>query len=103
MKTNNTLRTNNTNTNSIFNNVGTSGTTLIDTWNLPERVQVNEVGEAIEMIYTQTSRCSRLGGLPPYHDERVFKIVYSCVDGKWNKPEPIYGKTIPAQDTYYEF
>lgn len=43
MKTNNTLSTNNTNTNSIFNNVGTSGTTLIDTWNLPERVQVNEL------------------------------------------------------------
>jgi hypothetical protein len=41
--------------------------------------------------------------MPPYHDERAVKIVYSCVDGKWNKSEPIYGKIIPAQDEYFEF
>ena len=72
-------------------------------WNPPTFKEVREVGESIEMIYTQTSLFSRTGGLPPYHDERAMKIVYSCVDGKWNKSEPIYGKIIPAQDEYYQF
>jgi hypothetical protein len=39
----------------------------------------------------------------PPPEERVFKIVYSCVDGKWNKSEKIYGKIIPSQKEYYEF
>lgn len=72
-------------------------------WNPMVFKEVEEVGESIEMIYTQTSSLSRTGGLPPYHDERAVKIVYSCVDGKWNKSEPIYGKIIPAQDEYCEF
>ena len=72
-------------------------------WNPMVFKEANEVGETIEMIYTQTSQFSRTGGLPPYHDERAVKIIYSCVDGKWNKSEPIYGKIIPAQDEYFEF
>jgi hypothetical protein len=72
-------------------------------WGYPEQLEVNEVGETIEMIYKQTSNAYRTGGLPPYNDTRIFKIVYSCVDGKWNKSEPIYGKIVPAQEEYYDF
>lgn len=72
-------------------------------WNVPTLECVYEVGETIEMIYKQTSQFSRTGGLPPYSDDRVFKIIYSCKDGKWNKSEPIYGKIIPSQDEYFEF
>jgi hypothetical protein len=72
-------------------------------WNPMILKETNEVGESIEMIYTQTSMYSRTGGLPLYHDKRAVKIIYSCVDGKWNKSEPIYGKIIPAQDEYFEF
>ena len=87
-----------------INLLGSTGTfTSAGMWNLPIFKEVNEVGETIEMIYTQTSSFSRTGGLPPYHDERAVKIIYSCVDGKWNKSEPIYGKIIPAQDEYFEF
>lgn len=83
---------------------GTATTfTTLGLWNPMVFKEVNEVGETIEMIYTQTSQYSRTGGLPPYHDERAVKIVYSCKDGKWHKSEPIYGKIIPAQDEYYEF
>jgi len=39
--------------------------------------------------------------IPP--QERVFKIVYSCVNGKWNKSDRIYGNIISAQDEGYEF
>lgn len=85
-------------------NFGSSGTSSqSNMWNTPIFKEVNEVGESIEMIYIQTSSFSRTGGLPPYHDERAVKIVYSCIDGKWNKSEPIYGKIIAAQDEYYEF
>jgi hypothetical protein len=85
------------------NTFNTTGTSTFNPWNHPERIEVREVGESIEMIYKQTSSFSRTGGLPPYPDERLYKIVYSCVDGKWNKSEPIYGKIIPAQGEYYEF
>jgi len=78
----------------------TSYTTKL--WNDPILKETREVGESIEMIYFQTSMYSRTGGIPPYHDERIFKIVYSCVDGKWNKSEPIYGKIIKSYE-YYEF
>jgi hypothetical protein len=80
-----------------------TSTAMYNPWNHPERIEVREVGKSIEMIYKQTSSFSRTGGLPPYHDERLFKIVYSCVDGKWNKSEPIFGKIIPAQDESYQF
>jgi hypothetical protein len=72
-------------------------------WNPMIFKEANEVGETIEMIYTQTSQCYRTGGMPPYNDERAIKIVYSCINGKWNKSEPIIGKIIPAQEEYFEF
>lgn len=94
-----------TNTSTGISSIGTlnTGTFTYNSWNNPERIEVREVGESIEMIYKQTSSFSRTGGIPPYHDERLYKIVYSCVDGKWNKSEPIYGKIIPAKDESYQF
>jgi len=85
------------------NTFNTTGTSTFNPWNHPEIIEVREVGESIEMIYKQTSSFSRTVGLQPYHDERLYKIVYSCVDGKWNKSEPIFGKIIPAQSESYEF
>jgi hypothetical protein len=102
-----------TSTNINFPNTGSAGsihttgtsTSLLETWSYPERVEVNEVGESIEMIYKQTSVVNYM--IHSFHyappAERVFKIVYSCVDGKWNKSEPIYGRIIPAQNEYFEF
>jgi hypothetical protein len=85
------------------NTFNTTGTFIHNSWNNPEIIEVREVGESIEMIYKQTSSFSTTGGLPTYHDTRLYKIVYSCVDGKWNKSEPIFGKIIPAQDECYKF
>jgi len=87
------------------NNIGSTTDTSIfgNPWGNPERIQVNEVGESIEMVYKQTSMITYAvyPSRPP--EERIFKIVYSCVDGKWNKSEPIFGKIIPSQNEYYEF
>ena len=66
----------------------------MDRWGPLQFKEVHEVGESIEMIYIQKSTFSRSGGLPPYHDERAVKIIYSCIDGKWNKSDPIFGKIV---------
>jgi len=57
---------------------GTSGSTLgYNTWSEAERVEVNEVGESIEMVYKQTSMVSYTTYPPIPQGERVFKIVYN--------------------------
>lgn len=75
--------------------------------NMPslQQLEVKEVGETIEMIYKETLSGDYSHTIyfnsPP--EERIFKIVYSCVDGKWNKSERIYGKIVPAREEYYDF
>lgn len=80
-----------------------SGTETSNFWSSPQLVSVHEVGETVEMIYKQTSTLNLAiyPSRPP--EERVYKIVYSCKDGKWHKSDPIYGKIIPAQSEYFEF
>jgi hypothetical protein len=38
---------------------------------------------------------------PP--EQRVFKTVFSCVDGRWNKSERIYGEVVAAKLESYSF
>lgn len=88
------------------NSSGHTTTAMLNQWGTPERIEVREVGESIEMVYIEKSLITPTTlslGLNHSPSERVFKIVYSCVDGKWNKSERIYGKIIPAQNEYYEF
>ena len=82
----------------------TTGTvTFSGMWSEPTRMQIIENSDSLEIIYKQTSllNLSVYPSIPP--EQRVFKIVYSCVDGKWNKSDPIYGKIIEEQSEYYEF
>jgi hypothetical protein len=82
-----------------------SGTTILDfnKWGEPELIGVSEVGESVVMLYMQTSRRAIYTDFRATLSKRVFKIVFSCIDGKWNKSEPILGKIIPAQEEQYEF
>lgn len=84
-------------------NIYASGTTFTE-WSAPQRVDVRDTGNSIEMIYLQ-DRINRLWGgtIPQIPERRVFKIVYSCVNGEWHKSEPIYGTIIPAQNEFYQF
>lgn len=69
----------------------------------PEIVHVMEIGDTIQMVYIETSMV-QLSIYPPIPPERrTFKVVYSCIDGKWNKSERIYGKIIPALRESYIF
>lgn len=83
--------------------IGATETTGMNQWSMPNRVSVDEVGETIEMIYKQTSMLVYTTYPSSDPEERVFKIVYSCKNGKWHKSEPIYGTTMLATEEYYEF
>jgi len=74
---------------------------LIGQWNFPTLIKTEKVGESVEYFYRQWSIASTYPWtvLP----SRVYKIVFSCKDGKWHKSEPIYGKIVPATDEDYEF
>jgi hypothetical protein len=91
------------NASSVINTYAQTGTVAFNQWSNPERIKVIEVGESIEMIYKQTSMIYNSGGFNNRPNERIFKIVFSCVDGKWNKSEPIFGKIVPAAEETYEF
>ena len=84
-----------------LNNVGS--TTSINLWSNPERVDVIEKSDSIEFIYKETSMISYTSFPAPPPQVRVFKIVFSCVDGKWNKSERIYGEIVPAENERYVF
>lgn len=85
-------------------NLGMStGTSIFNTWTNPERIAVNEYHDRIEMIYKQTSTICYTSFPAPPPEVRLYKIIFSCIDGKWNKSAPIYGKIIPAREEYYEF
>lgn len=81
---------------------GTGGTTAGFMWSAPTRLQVNERIDSIEMIYEETSLATLTIHPSPPPQKRYFKIVFSCVDGKWNKSEKIYGKKIEGF-SYFEF
>lgn len=80
-----------------------SDTSSLNQFGYPVRLEVKEVGDTIEMIYKETSNLCYTSYPSPPPEERVFKIVYSCQNGKWNKSEPIYGEIVPSKDEYYEF
>lgn len=76
---------------------------IIDKWNTPKRIMMKKIGESVEIIYKETSDYYSGNGIISLPKERVFKIVYCVVDGKWNESERIYGNIIPAKDEDYEF
>lgn len=78
-------------------------TTYQSLWNLPEFINAKEVGDTVEFLYKETSMISYTVYPSLAPEQRVFKIVFSCKDGKWHKSEPIYGTIIPATEESYEF
>lgn len=91
-----------------WNNLNPSGTgnAFYNPWLPPELIDFYEYKESIEFVYIERSSVTYLTvypiqNLPP--QERVFKIVFSCKNGKWHKSEPIYGQIIPASEESYIF
>jgi len=73
-----------------------NSTTIINNYNYPQIISVVVLEDNITIIYKKTSNVTTLHTM-------VYKIIYSCKEGKWNVSQPIYGKIIPAQEEHYEF
>jgi hypothetical protein len=82
---------------------GTGSCTTSSLYNLPVFIEANEVGESVEFLYKEEPLYSYTTFPPQYPPAKVFKIVYSCVDGKWNKSDRIYGSIVAASGETYEF
>lgn len=84
----------------------TDGISTYDSeWGLPSLIDtIVYVKEKIELVYIQHSNMTYTGfELQLQPDPRIFKIIYSCKDGKWHKSKRIFGKYISAKDETYEF
>ena len=85
-------------------NTGGDGTTVNwNQWGYPTRVDVIETNESIEFIYKEVSQIIYTIYPSPPLEERVFKIIFSCKDGKWNRSDRIYGEIITSSEESYEF
>jgi hypothetical protein len=79
--------------------ISTAGS-FIDLWSLPEQLEMVEYPDRLEIIYKekQLSYYSHsITGVQQSGQERVFKIVYSCVNGQFHKSEKIYVTIVPPR------
>ncbi len=97
-----TSGTSQTFTNDPLFNTPNGTTANINQWGFPQRLKVNELPDSIEMIYEETSTTTLAVYPPRTPQKRYFKIVFSCIDGKWNKSERIYGEKIEREE-YFKF
>lgn len=90
------------NTNCI---TGSTDTSFSNQWSTPQRIQVIELQDSIEIIYKETSNVIYTHSVYPSTDpeERIFKIIFSCKGGKWHKSDRIYGEIVSSTKESYEF
>lgn len=91
------------NSTTLTNCIGSALTSNLNMWGNPYKVDVIEKQDCIEFIYKEISTITYTVYPSPPPQERIFKIVFSCKDGKWNKSERIYGKIIPSSKEQYKF
>jgi hypothetical protein len=82
---------------------GTTTLKIQPQYSTPNLIRFDEFEDRLEFIYTEDPNIVYSVFPPIRAEKRVFKIIYSCVDGKWNKSEKIYGTIIPAIEEDYEF
>lgn len=80
-----------------------TGISTFDKWDIPSLIEVIETEDSIELVYKETSGLTYTIYPPIPPEDRVFKIVFSCKDGKWHKSERIYGKIVPSTKESYTF
>lgn len=82
--------------------IGTSINTNGNFW-FPELIETRVYSDSIEQIFKETSQTVLAVYPPRPSEQRVYKIIYSCKDGKWHVSEKIYGSIVPTQHEYYDF
>ena len=70
-------------------------------WTDPFKVDVTEKENSIEIVYKQTQEV--WAGTQSTANSRVFKVIFSCKDGRWHKSERIYGEIIEQAGERYVF
>lgn len=67
----------------------------------PELISTLVKKDSIELIYKQEVEqiFETFLNMKPI----VYKVIYSCKNGKWHESERIYGEIIPATEEHYEF
>lgn len=86
-----------------MDNTLTIDASFFNQWGFPSLIKTLEYPDRIELVYKQISNVSYTVHPSSPPEERVYKIVFSCVDGKWNKSDPIFGKIIQPTGESYEF
>lgn len=71
-------------------------------WSFPVLIKTEVYEDRIELIYKQEPNFTYTVGYS-IPDPKIFKIIYSCKNGKWHVSEKIEGKYILAIDETYEF
>lgn len=74
---------------------------LLNMFSSPVRIDVIENADMITFVYKEHKLLNYTAS--NHQDTRVFKIVFSAINGKWNKSERIYGEIIPATPEQYIF
>lgn len=69
----------------------------------PELISTFVKKDSIELIYKQEVEPIFATFLKMNMNPIVYKVIYSCKNGKWHESERIYGEIIPATEEYYEF
>ena len=75
-------------------------TTATNNYDNPVLMYINNLVNSVEMIYKETALVVKPTQLPL---EKISKVVYSIINGKWNMSAPIYGTIVPKVDEYYIF
>jgi hypothetical protein len=74
-------------------------------WTEPNLVEVDEGKNYLALTYTEDRVSNFYNGTSgSVESRRVYKVIYSCIGGKWHKSEKIYGKIVPpTKETYTDF
>lgn len=87
--------------------VSNNGSMVFNEWTSTKSTIYNEISvveivekcDSIEVVYKEKPIVTNL----EFKHYGIFKIIFSCKDGKWNKSERIYGRVIPESKESYEF
>lgn len=85
----------------LFTDGGT--TTSFDRWGKPYLIDTVVLEDSIELIYRQDSNLTYTVNWQIHEDVKIYKIVFSCKNGKWHVSDNIEGKYIHARGETYEF
>ena len=95
-----------TNTTNVHIDTGDiNSTTDFNEWLEPELIDTVELIDSIELVYKQEPAYTYTtnGFYPLGNPPRIFKVVFSCKDGKWHKSERIEGRYVYPMGEGYEF